>query len=521
VNLNIPPILQPILILLAGAALTPVALTIGEYFKAPRVREGVCILSLAFSFLALFLLYKDILASGPAKYVFDGFFPLFGGVELYADLVSVYFSSFFIGLGLLVAVYSVRYMERDSGQDLYYTLLLTLVAGLVGVSFSGDFFNLFVFWEMMCISAYTLVTFRKERWEPSEAGFKYLVMSTLGSLLILYGISFLYGITGTVNFLFMREALTSYEAEKLFNLYPVIGMIIAGFGVTAAIVPFHTWLPDAHEAAPNSFSAMLSGVVSKAALYGIARILFMLFDPIVFNYGAVLMVFGVLSVTVGNLMALLQLDIKRILAYSSIVNIGYIITSLGIGAYAIAKYYSADPRLSLSIASLAIIGALFHVFNHTISKGLLFFCSGCFWHRARTRNLIALEGIGKKMKWTGVSLSIGLFSLAGVPPLSGFWSKLFIIASGLSVPTDSFLTTITIIIILNSIFSASYYLWLVQRIVFRKPREDLLRVKEVPVLMIAPMILLAVIIIIVGLMPGPLIGLVNAVSRVLLGLYAS
>jgi multicomponent Na+:H+ antiporter subunit D len=515
--MNPPLILQPMLILLGGAALTPVASMAGRAFKVERVREIVCILAFALSFYTLFFLHQEVQASGPARYVFAGFLPLNGGVELYADLLSIYFAWLFTGLGLLVAVYSTRYMEKDTGQDSYYTLLLTLVGGMVGVAFSGDFFNLFVFWEMMCISSYALVSFRKHLWEPVEAGFKYLVMSTLGSLMILYGISIFYGMTGTVNFRLIRSGLIAHGGLSLITLYLLIGIIVAGFGVTAAIVPFHTWLPDAHPAAPSSISAMLSGVVIKAGVYGVGRSMFTLFNPTTFNYGALLMVFGVITLTVGNFMALLQTDIKRLLAYSSIVNIGYIITGLGIGGYVITKYYSVDPRAALGVAMLAATGGLFHVFNHAVGKGLLFLCSGCFLHEAKTRDISALEGVGRRMKWTGASLSIGLFSLAGIPPFSGFWSKLFIILGGLGIPGDSFLSTITILVVLNSVFSASYYLWLVQRILVKKPSAGLKAVKEAPLPMVAPVVLLAALIILVGLTPGPMISLVESVSKTLLG----
>jgi multicomponent Na+:H+ antiporter subunit D len=164
-----------------------------------------------------------------------------------------------------------------------------------------------------------------------------------------------------------------------------------------------------------------------------------------------------------------------------------------------------------------VTGGLFHVFNHAIGKGVLFLCSGCFLEQTGTRDISALEGIGRKMKLTGLSLSIGLFSLAGIPPFSGFWSKLLIILGGLAMPSDNLLMSITIIVIINSIFSASYYLWLVQRIMVAKPKRGLLKVKEAPAAMIIPIIILAALIIIIGLMPGPILNLIGDVAKTLLG----
>ncbi|RLF18512.1 MAG: cation:proton antiporter [Thermoprotei archaeon] len=404
-------------------------------------------------------------------------------------------------------------MEEDTGLDKYYALLLAMVAGMVGVAFAWDFLTLFVFWETMAVSGYVLVGFRKYRWEPVEAGFKYLIMSTFGSILMFYGVSFLYGMTGTLNFTYMAETLLSQNNPYL---YLVICMIVAGFGVTAAMVPFHTWLPDAHPAAPSGISAMLSGVVIKAGVYGMYRSVFTFFNPAFYNYGAVLMIFGVLTLTVANLMALLQRDIKRLFAYSSIVNIGYIITAAGIAAYALTTYYASSPILATSVAVFALAGGLFHVFNHAIGKGLLFLCSGCFLHEAKTRDLTILEGIGKRMPWTGVSLSIGLLALAGVPPLNGFWSKLFIILAGLSIPQDGYMVIITAILILNAIFSAAYYLWVMQRIMLKSPTERVAKVHEAPFSMVLPIALLASICVVVGAFPGPVLGLADTAAKSLL-----
>ncbi len=516
--MEIPIVLQPILVLLATAGIMPIIAALARAAKAEKARDVVAIAAFAASMYSLVQLYQKIMADGAQRYVFATFGPDRGGVEIYADMYGVYFGMIFCGIGLMVAIYSFRYMEVDTGLDRYYALLLILVAGLIGVAFSGDFFNLFVFWEMMCISSYTLVTFRKYRWEPVEAGFKYLVMSTLGSLLALYGMSMLYGMAGNLNFAALRTFMVAEGAKaNPFMLYFIMGTIIAGFGVTAAMVPLHTWLPDAHPAAPSSISAMLSGVVIKAGIYSMSRGLFAIFNPSVFDYGTVLMIFGVVTITVANIMALMQRDVKRLLAYSSIVNIGYILTGLGIGGYALVHYSAAAPEAAMSVAIFAIGGALFHTFNHAIGKGLLFLCSGCFVHEAGTRDIAELEGIGKKMIFSGTSFTIGLLALAGIPPLSGFWSKLFIILAGFSIPDDGFLKLISIIMVVNSVFAASYYLWLLQRIMLKTPKSTLERIREAPFTMVLPVVLLAIACVVVGVFPGPIIRIATEATKVLLG----
>jgi proton-translocating NADH-quinone oxidoreductase chain N len=511
--MSIPLILQPITILLIAAALTPLINVLGEKIKFDKLKDLFAILAFASAFYALILLYFKIEGYGAQFFILDDYLPIKGGVEIYADSLSLFLAFIFCGIGFLASIYSVKYMEVDTGLDRYYTLLLILVAGMIGVAFSGDFFNLYVFWEMMCIASYTLVSFRKYRWEPVEAGFKYLVMSTLGSLIALYGISLLYGLTGTVNFKGMKEALASTTGSQI-PLYIILAAIIVGFGVTASIVPFHSWLPDAHPAAPSSISAMLSGVVIKTGVYAMARSLFTLFNPVNFDYGLALMIFGVLTITVANFMALMQRDIKRLLAYSSVVNIGYIIAGIGIGGYILFKYYSLYPSASLSAAAFAIMGALFHLFNHAVGKGMLFLCSGCFTHEAATRDISALEGIGRKMPLTGGSFSIGLLTLAGVPPFSGFWSKLFIILAAFSFPQNGFMNMIGVIIVLNSVFAAAYYLWLLQRVMIKTPK---VKASEASIFMVAPIIILAVICIIIGLMPNLIINLAEKAAKAMLG----
>ncbi|MCX8204160.1 MAG: proton-conducting transporter membrane subunit [Candidatus Nezhaarchaeota archaeon] len=509
---EIPLILQPLTLLFIGAALTPLIEVAGAKLDAEKLRDVFAIAVLALALFKVYELSTAVLLRGPLELsLAPPGSPI--GSMLRADALSAFMALIFCILGLLVAIFSIRYMEEDSGLDKYYALLLTMVAGMVGVVLSWDFLTLFVFWETMCISGYVLVGFRKYKWEPVEAGFKYLVMSTFGSVLMFYGASFLLGLTGSLNFTHIAEKIETVASPAL---YLALCMIVVGFGITAAMVPFHTWLPDAHPAAPSGISAMLSGVVIKAGVYGMCRSAFTIFNPALFNYGAALMLFGVATLTVANLMALLQRDIKRLFAYSSIVNIGYIVTAGGIAAHVLTSYYSSQPAVSMSIATFALAGALFHVFNHAVGKGLLFLCTGCFLHEARTRDLLKLEGIGKRMPWTGASLSIGLLALAGVPPLNGFWSKLFIILAGLSMPSDALMTTATVILILNAVFAAAYYLWVMQRIMLKQPTERASKAHEVPLTMALPVVVMAAICVVVGVFPAHVLELADAAAKSLL-----
>ncbi|MEM3710285.1 MAG: proton-conducting transporter membrane subunit, partial [Nitrososphaerales archaeon] len=272
-------ILQPIAILFAGAILTPLIEPIGRAIKFEKIRDAFAIIIFGLSLYSLLGIYGEVQKQGQLTYFLIEYPPQMGGVSFFVDQFSVFMALLFCLLGLFVAIYSVKYMENDTGLDKYYSLLMSLVAGLVGISFAGDLFNLFIFWEAMSLSSYALVAFRKYRWEPIEASFKYLVMSTIGSLTALYAMSILYGLTGTLNISQLAAIIPTLRVAPQIS-YLIIVAIIAGFGVTASIVPFHFWLPDAHPAAPSGISAMLSGVVIKAGVYAIARILFTIFDPI-------------------------------------------------------------------------------------------------------------------------------------------------------------------------------------------------------------------------------------------------
>lgn len=499
-------VIYPISTLLVAAALMPIVKLLEDEFRIKRFKELTSIGALGLTLALLLGLVGAVREERFIEASLAGFgLPM--GVQLYVDGFSIYMAMIFCGLGLLVAIFSYRYMEVDTGLEKYYGLLLTLVAGMIGVAFSGDLFNLYVFWELMCISSYTLVSFRKYRWEAVEAGFKYLVISTIGSLIALYGISLVYGLFKTLNMREIALRLTDLKPQPggsaILTLYLAVILIICGFAVTAALVPFHTWLPDAHPAAPASISAMLSGVVIKTGVYAISRITFTSFTtspfrmfaglaarliPVV-DHGSILIALGVITITFANIVVIMQRDLKRFLAYSSIVNMGYIAAGFGITAYLLHHYPGEVQAATLAVTAAS--GAILHILNHAVGKGLLFLFSGCVVHEAKTRDLAKIEGIGRKMPWTGVSASIGLLHLAGVPPLAGFWSKLFIIWGGLGLPGDPILLVSSLIIVVNSVYAAGYYLWLMQRLMLGKPTSTVERAQEAPASMAAPIVILA------------------------------
>ena len=312
-------------------------------------------------------------------------------------------------VAFLVAVYARGYMERYTSKRLFYGLFLLMLAGMNGVVLTGDMFNLFVFLEIASVASYALVAFGTGRQEL-EAAFKYGVMGTIASLFVLLGVILLYARTSTLNMADMAASLSGGGG----SLVPVVtGLFIAGFGLKAALVPFHAWLPDAHPSAPAPISAMLSGVLIKSlGVYALIRVLYNVLGVAVAGEAFTpLIVLGTLSMMVGVVLALGQWDMKRLLAYHSISQIGYVVLGIGIGT------------------PLAVAAGLFHLFNHSVFKSLLFLDSGALEQATGTRDLRRMGGVGRKLPVTSATTLIASMSIAGVPPFNGFWSKLLIIVA--------------------------------------------------------------------------------------------
>jgi len=425
------------------------------------------------------------------------------GSKLRVTLFNFYFIILFESIILMATIYSYGYFE-DEVSPVYYTLLITILMGMIGVTVSDDLFTLYIFWELMALSSYSLVAYLKN-WEAAEAGFKYLVMSTIGSLIVLYSFSIIFANYGTLNIDILSQIMAHDISKKALF---IAGLGIAGFSVTAALVPFHTWLPDAHPAAPSPVSAILSGIVIKTGMYAIILLIFSLFTGLAKNLGSLMIAFGLLTMTVANLMVLMQTDIKRFLAYSSIANMGYIAFGVGIASYALSIKL-VEPAL------MAMTGALFHILNHAVSKSLAFLSTGYFIHEAKTRNITELEGIALKMKYTGFSSIISLLNLAGVPPLSGFWGKLFIIIGTLALLSNPLILIGSLLFLANIFFAAGYYLWLIYRITFKENSK--LDVKEKSASMITAELILALTCIMITVLIPYFLDFLHKVSLLVLG----
>lgn len=448
-------------------------LIIGKFDKKnfPRIWSILTSLSL------LFILYL-IWDKGTLIHEMGGWKPPFG-VVLVKDNLSQMMLLIVNVVAFLTIIYSYIYMKKFEDYLRFFTLFLFMLAGMNGVVLTGDLFNLFVFLEIASISSYALVGYGVDA-EELEASFKYLILGALASVFILFGIGMIYSITGSVNMADVARFIVDNNLGKNNALLMATGLFIVGFGLKAGLVPFHAWLPDAHSSAPAPISVMLSGVLIKVlGIYALIRVFYSVIGitPVVSN---IFITMGVISMLVGAFMGFGQDDMKRMFAFSSISQMGYIAVGIGIGS------------------PLALIGALFHLLNHAGFKSLLFLSSGVIETSTGTRNLSELGGLRKSMPVTSATSVIGSLSIAGVPPFNGFWSKLIIILAAFSAGYF----WLGAVLVLTAFLTLAYYLRFQKSVIFGEPTSIMKNVREAPFMMIMPMVIFAVFCLLAGVFNG-------------------
>ncbi|MFA5160639.1 MAG: complex I subunit 5 family protein [Elusimicrobiales bacterium] len=379
-----------------------------------------------------------------------------------------------------VAFFSIFHRRQDSRAGIWQGLLLMSAAAMSGIVSARDFFTLYVFVEVAAVAAYALIAF-DDTAEGIEGALKYFFMSAPASAFILLGVALLMLYTGGVSFAHLSRAASASAANET-AVVVILGVMACGFMVKAGLVPFHGWTPDAYQSAPAPVSALLSGIVTKAAgVYALVRIA-MALKSMPGNVAAAaacngLMFFGGLSIVVGALGALRQRDFKRMLAFSSISQVGYIVLAAGAGT------------------PLAMAGAIFHLFNHTTFKASLFLNSAAIEKQTGTTDMKSLSGLETRMPWTALTSSIAMLSTAGIPPLSGFWSKAIIIFALWKAGFHGY----AVIATLASVLTLAYFIVMQSRVFFGKTPEHLLQVREAEFGMLVPVIVFSAIIVALGL----------------------
>jgi proton-translocating NADH-quinone oxidoreductase chain N len=451
--------------------------------------------TLLLTWIPFVLTARHLHLDGPSEYIL-------GSVSLHMDGLSLLLAGLALVLGTFVAFYSGAYLADETGKEKYYAMLVAMVGVMIGLGCAADLFNLWIWFEAMAVTSYLLVAFYREQPSSLEAGIKYLVQSASGSVLVLIGIALVLSETGTLNFSEIQSNLTASPM-----ILAAGALFIIGFGVKAALVPMHTWLPDAHSQAPSGISAMLSGVVIEAGLVAMLRPLIAM-SSVTSIWGPLLMGFGAINMLVGNFIALQQKQVKRLLAFSSLVHVGYMLVGLGI------TFYIGD--------SAGAQGGLFHMINHGLMKGLAFLAAGALLftlhislgsHEPLT--IDDLCGAGRRYPWVVLTFSLALFSLGGLPPLAGFMSKWQIFVAGFN-SQNGFIEAMAIFAALNSVFSLAYYAPLVNRLYRLQPSEAVERGKPLPFSMSLPLLILALAILLIGVWPNILTWLTEPAGSTLL-----
>ncbi|PID85344.1 MAG: hypothetical protein CSB13_08460 [Chloroflexi bacterium] len=430
----------------------------------------------------------------------------YGTVTLRVDGLSLLLATAVLTLTTLVLIYSTPYMRGELGESKYYAMLLAITGVMIGLGSTGDLFNLWLWFEAMAITSYLLVAFYRDQPASLEAGIKYLVQSATGSVFVLLGIALVLAETGTLDV----WEISAYANAASMLLLTAGALFVIGYGVKVAIVPLHTWLPDAHAQAPSGISAILSGIVIEAGLIAMLRALSPLTGS-ASSFGILLLIFGTLNMVVGNLLALRQQQVKRLLAYSSLTHVGYMLIGLGI-----AIYFGSKVGAS---------GSMFHILSHSLMKGLAFLSAGTLlyvMHTAKNSHspltIQDLAGSSQKYPFIALVFSIALLGLGGIPPLVGFMSKWQIFVAGFETK-NWIIFGLVLFAALNSVLSLAYYAPLINAVYRRNPSTAVLQGEPVPALMNIPLGLLAMAVIVIGLWPSLVTPIVDPAAATLMAMF--
>lgn len=405
----------------------------------------IALAAIGASTVCSFILLHAVLEQGPIHYHLGGWLPPWG-IEYAVDALNAFVGVVVCGLGFLVTLASRRSVEKELADKKvrFYCIYLLLFTGLMGIVVTGDVFNLYVFLEIASLAAYALVAIGEEG--APLASFNYIIMGTVGACFYLLGVGYLYIVTGSLNIADLARLLPPLYSSKVVLI--ALAFFLIGLFIKMGVFPLHVWLPDAYTYAPSAVSAFIAPLMTKVGAYVLIRVLFTLFEP-AFSLRAV--PFGVLlgwlaaaAILIGSIIAIAQSDFKRMLAYSSVSQIGYIL-------------------LGISLANAnGFIGALLHILNHGFMKAGLFLVAAALMYKMGGRNIYHLRGLHRKMPLTAAALAIGALSMVGIPPTCGFFSKWYLLLGSLEANQWPF----AVIILVSSLLTAIYFFRVVEIIYF-------------------------------------------------------
>ncbi|MFQ5936024.1 MAG: monovalent cation/H+ antiporter subunit D family protein [Acidiferrobacterales bacterium] len=428
------------------------------------------LLSLAASwaaFIIAVLLLQQVLATGPISYEIGGWAAPWG-IEYRIDTVSAFVLLIVSAIAAVVLPYAGRSVAREIPSErtaLFYTAYLLCLAGLLGIAATGDAFNLFVFLEISSLSSYILISLGSDR-RALTAAYQYLIMGTIGATFILIGVGLMYMMTGTLNMADLVQRLP--EVAHTRTVRAALAFLTVGISLKLALFPLHLWLPNAYAYAPSMVTAFLAATATKVAVYMLLRFLFTVFGKAL-SFEAMLLHFillplALVAVFSASIVAIFQENLKRMLAYSSVAQIGYII-------------------LGISFASVTgLTAGILHLFNHALMKAALFLALGCVVYQLGSVHLRDVAGLGRRMPWTFAAIVIGGLSLIGVPLTVGFISKWYLVLAAL----EAQLWGVAVLVLLGSLLAAVYVWRIVEAAFFQPPPRRARAYQEAPLSLLAP-----------------------------------
>lgn len=479
----------PILIIL-GLFVTA---TIMPIIKKKNVIKGLSLITFSLSFLMYIATLNRVLKLGDYYYRIGHFDAPFG-IEFHVGTVECIIGILFTFIAIMVIWYSIYSINSDIKEDkisLYYLLVNILIASLLGIVFSNDMFNVFVFIEIGNLSSCGIVVV-KDKKENIKAGMKYLIMSCLGSGLVLMGIAFLYSMTGHLNMTYIHKELVKNYANYPRAILITSGLFTVGLGVKSAMFPLHTWLPDAHSNAPTTSSAILSSLVLKGYVLFLIKVLYRVLGiEIIRNFSIlnIILLLGCLGMILGSIFAILQNNFKRVIAYSTVAQMGYIFFAIGLGT------------------EIGLIMSIFHIIGHAVTKAALFLCAGTIIHATGHKNLKDLKGVGKEMPYTLGLFFIASLSMIGIPLLPGFVSKWYLSLSSI----QSNKTALIAVILASSLLNAVYYFPISINGYFGEEnlQQKVYKSKSRPLSELLPIIILVIAMIYIGMASKGIINLIK------------
>jgi multicomponent Na+:H+ antiporter subunit D len=484
----------PVLLVVVPLVAAPIAALLNR----PRLSWAVAVAATLWALYAALELLSQTMATGAIHYELGGWTAPYG-IEYVVDAANAWVVVIVALIGALVTPYARKSVEQEITEDripLFYAAFILCLTGLLGIAVTGDVFNVFVFLEISSLSAYALIALGNDR-RALTASFQYLIMGSVGATFIVIGIGLMYVMTGTLNMADLADRLPEVASSRTIPV--AFTFLTVGITLKLALFPLHLWLPNAYTYAPSAVTAFIASTATKVAVYLLLRFFFTIFGATfsfdVMQLDRILMPLALIAIVTMSLVAIYQENVKRLLAYSSVAQIGYMV-------------------LGISFASvLGLTAGILHLFNHALMKGALFMSMGCIMYRVGSVRLEQMNGLGRAMPWTMAAFVVGGLSLIGVPLTVGFVSKWYLVQAAL----EQGMWPVAGVVLLGSLL-ALMYVWKVVEVAYFREVDPELGISEAPLSLLAPTWVLVLGNLYFGINASDSVGVATRAAEMLLGI---